>query len=128
MLGQRNSFDNRSKETGRRVDGGSKEHKATRTFVAEGPVLVGGLCVGGNHVQRAEPALMVPEIVHWGRNYCDNSCLSQCGQLFDGFGILFYGDSFTIFFVFEDNCSLMGASGAVHCVRVLLTGTIAVAF
>ena len=45
--------------TGRRVDGGSEEHKATRGFVAKGPVLVGDLRVGGNHVWRAKPTWMV---------------------------------------------------------------------
>ena len=40
----------KTKETGKRVDGGSEEHKATGTFVAEGPMLVGGLRVGGNRI------------------------------------------------------------------------------
>ena len=45
--------------TGRRVDCGSEEYEATKAFVAEGLVLVGGLHVGGNCVRCAEPVWIV---------------------------------------------------------------------
>ena len=51
------------------------EYEATGEFAIEGPVLVGGLRAGGNHVRRAKPAWMVLKVVHWGRNHCDNSSL-----------------------------------------------------
>ena len=51
------------------------EYEAIGEFVAEGPVLVGGLRVGGNRGRRAEPAWMVLKVVHWGRNHCNNSSL-----------------------------------------------------
>ena len=54
------SADTRTKGTKRRVDGGSEENEATGAFVAEGPVLVGGLRVGGNRVWHAKLAWMVP--------------------------------------------------------------------
>ena len=46
-------------ETRRRVDGGSKDFEATRVFVAEGPLLVKGLRIGGNCVWCAEPMWVV---------------------------------------------------------------------
>ena len=45
--------------TRRRFDGASEEYEAIGEFAAEGPVLVGGLRVGDNHVWRAEPTWMV---------------------------------------------------------------------
>ena len=44
------SADIRTEGTGRRVDVGFEEHEATKAFAAEGPMLAGGLNVGGNCV------------------------------------------------------------------------------
>ena len=49
-------------------------------------------------------------------------------QLFDGLGILFSGDLFTILSASEDSRSFMGGSDIVHCVWVPSIGTIVVAF
>ena len=59
MLESRISADVRTDGIGRRVDGGSEEHKATRVFVAEGPMFVGGLHVWPNCVLCAELVWMV---------------------------------------------------------------------
>ena len=50
------------------------------------------------------------------------------GQLFDGLGILLFGDLFTILFAPEDNRSFMGRSDVVYWVWVLLTGKTVAAF
>ena len=55
MPGLRISADIRKEGTGRKVDGGSEEYKATGAFGAERRVLVGGLHAGANSVQDAEP-------------------------------------------------------------------------
>ena len=49
MLGPRVSVDIGKEESGRKIDGGSKDFEAIGAFVAEGPVLVRGLCVAENH-------------------------------------------------------------------------------
>ena len=49
----------RTEGTRKRVDGGSEEYETIAAFAGEGPMLVGGLCAGGNCVQHAEPAWMV---------------------------------------------------------------------
>ena len=46
MSGWRTSLDVKIEECRRRVGSGSEEHKAMGAFVAEGPMLVGGLHVG----------------------------------------------------------------------------------
>ena len=50
------------------------------------------------------------------------------GQLFDGSGILFHGDLFTILCASEDSSSVMGGTDVVHFVRLPLTGTTMAAF
>ena len=59
MSKQRISADNGIEESRRRVDGGSEEYEAKGVFAAEGPMLVGGLHVGGNRVWHTEPVWMV---------------------------------------------------------------------
>ena len=60
-------------------------------LAAEGPMLVGSLHMEGNHVQHAEPTWMILEVVHWDCHHRvkDLPWLVR-GQLFDGFGILFF--------------------------------------
>ena len=67
--------------------------------------------------------------MHWGRIHRvkDLPWLVR-GQLFDGFGILFFWGLLTILSASEDNRSLMGGSDVVHCVWVPLTGTIVAEF
>ena len=57
MLGQRMSVNVGVEETKRKVDGGSKEYKATTEFVVEGPMLIRG--GGRNRIRRVEPMRMV---------------------------------------------------------------------
>ena len=49
--------------TGRRVDGGFEEDKATRAFVAEGSVLVGGLRAG-------KIVFSTPNLCGWSYRLC----------------------------------------------------------
>ena len=56
----RTSVNSGTKGARKKVDDGPKEYKAMGVFVVEGPVLVGGLCLGANRVWHAEPL----EVVH----------------------------------------------------------------
>ena len=58
------------------------QHEATGAFVADGPLLFGGLREGASRVWRVEPAWMVLEVVRWGYNHHDNRYLSWCGANF----------------------------------------------
>ena len=69
MPGPRISTGVGTEGNGKRVNGGSEEHKAIGAFVVVGPMLFGGLHVGRNCVRRTELVWMVLEVVHWGRSH-----------------------------------------------------------
>ena len=118
----------RTEGTGRRIDGGSEEYEAIGAFTTEGPMLVGGLCLGGNCIRCAKPTWMVSQVVHWGRKHCNNSCLGWCGANF----LTILGFNFLVFFYHYLHVwgqpLLYGGSDVVHCVWVSLTGTTMVLF
>ena len=59
--------------------------------VAEGQVFVEDLRMGANHVQHTKLAWMVLQVVHWGRiHHVKDLPWLVRGQLFHGFGILFF--------------------------------------
>ena len=64
------SADVRIEGIGRRVDVGSEECEATRAFVAEGPVLVGGLCAGGI-------AFGMPNLRGWSYRLCTGAATTM---------------------------------------------------
>ena len=54
--------------------------------------------------------------------------LVGAGPTFLRFRDFIFGDSFTMLLASEDSRFLMGGSGVVHCVRVLLASTTVAAF
>ena len=129
MSGRRTSIDGRIDGIGRRVDGDSEECRATGAFVAEGPVLVGGLRVRENRIWHAKIVWMVLEVVHWDCNHRDNSCLGWCRASFSLVsGFYFIGIHLPFFLRLRATAPLWGGSDVVHCVWVPLIGTIVAAF
>ena len=98
-----------TEETGRRVDGGPEEYKATGVLQLKDQCLMGIYTWG-------EIAFGAPNLRGWFYRLCTGAtstvlkiCLGWCGaSSFMVSGFHFSGDLFTILFVCEDSRSLMG--------------------
>ena len=109
------SNDVRTKQAGKRVDGGPEEYKATGALWLKDQCLMGIYTWG-------EIAFGVPNLRGWFYRLCTGAisimlriCLCWCGANSLMVSVFYsFGDLLTILSTSEDNRSLMGGSDVVH--------------